>query len=42
MAGCRYAPRAFRFPGAGFVVRLIPAGIRDALPLRGAGLLLRG
>lgn len=42
MAGCRYAPRAFRFPEAGFVVRLIPAGIRDALPLRGALALLRG
>ena len=42
MAGCRYAPRAFRFPKAGFGVRLIPAGIRDALPLRGALALLRG
>ena len=42
MAGCRYAPRAFRFPEADFVVRLFPAGIRDALPLRGALALLRG
>ena len=42
MAGCRYAPSAFRFPESGFVVRLIPAGSRDALPLRGALALLRG
>lgn len=41
MAGCRYAPRALRFPESGFVVRLIPAGVRDALPLRNAIALLR-